>query len=458
MKARCSVALAAMCGLGGPAIADWPTYQGNAAHTGYVPGVLNVAPFEELWSTPVSPNQLSGLAVGGGTVFVTNLGSFVNVETLHALDEATGGILWAKTFGSSNATTSAPGYANGSVVLQTDSYVWNYLHAYEARSGALVFESPYAAQWETYLNPTPYEGNIYVGGGYTGGMYSFSASGTENWFAYGTQYWKWTPAVDAGRCYSYAGSGNTEPIQGKFHVVDRIAGSTLHIVTDTLYQRTNGEVNTSVVLGTNSAAFSTNEPGMVGQVYSPYGRLIRWDLRDDATHTPRMDWAISDRFTGQVSLAAGVLYVNNAGVLQARDEVTGALLWSWTAPSGPIAGPMIVTDNVILACTSVATHAVGLTSHATEWTFPAHGILGLSDGMLFIAGTDLAVHAVGVPCYANCDHSTAPPILNAADFTCFLSQFAGSDPHANCDGSTTAPTLNVHDFICFVNKFSLGCP
>jgi hypothetical protein len=63
----------------------------------------------------------------------------------------------------------------------------------------------------------------------------------------------------------------------------------------------------------------------------------------------------------------------------------------------------------------------------------------------------------GGVCYANCDGSTTPPILNVADFTCFLNKFAAGDPYANCDGSTTPPVLNVADFTCFLNKFAAGC-
>jgi hypothetical protein len=62
------------------------------------------------------------------------------------------------------------------------------------------------------------------------------------------------------------------------------------------------------------------------------------------------------------------------------------------------------------------------------------------------------------PCYANCDTSTTPPVLNVADFTCFLQQFAAADPRANCDSSTAPPVLNVADFTCFLQKFAAGCP
>jgi hypothetical protein len=61
-------------------------------------------------------------------------------------------------------------------------------------------------------------------------------------------------------------------------------------------------------------------------------------------------------------------------------------------------------------------------------------------------------------CYPNCDCSTASPVLNVLDFTCFLQQFAAANPYANCDASTTPPTLNVLDFTCFLRQFATGCP
>ncbi len=71
---------------------------------------------------------------------------------------------------------------------------------------------------------------------------------------------------------------------------------------------------------------------------------------------------------------------------------------------------------------------------------------------------DDAAHFVGLSCYANCDGSVTPPVLNVLDFSCFLNKFAAGDPYANCDGSSTPPALNVLDFSCFLNKFAAGCP
>jgi probable HAF family extracellular repeat protein len=61
------------------------------------------------------------------------------------------------------------------------------------------------------------------------------------------------------------------------------------------------------------------------------------------------------------------------------------------------------------------------------------------------------------PCYANCDGSSAPPILNVGDFVCFQSAFMVGDPIANCDGSTAAPRLNIADYVCFMARFVAGC-
>jgi hypothetical protein len=71
---------------------------------------------------------------------------------------------------------------------------------------------------------------------------------------------------------------------------------------------------------------------------------------------------------------------------------------------------------------------------------------------------DDAVDYVKRQCYANCDGSTASPVLNVQDFTCFLQKFNLGDSYANCDRSATPPVLNVQDFTCFLQKFAQGCP
>jgi hypothetical protein len=88
-----------------------------------------------------------------------------------------------------------------------------------------------------------------------------------------------------------------------------------------------------------------------------------------------------------------------------------------------------------------------------QWFFPDITFGPQSGDLSFVLqGTS------GHACYANCDGSTAVPVLNVQDFTCFLQRFAAGDPGANCDGSTSAPVLNVHDFTCFLQQVGAGCP
>lgn len=104
-------------------------------------------------------------------------------------------------------------------------------------------------------------------------------------------------------------------------------------------------------------------------------------------------------------------------------------------------------------------------SAVSNWTLTqASGIS--ADGLTIVGrGTNPTgqtegwiVHLPGAQCYANCDGSSAPPVLNAIDFSCFLSAFATGNSYANCDGSTVEPTLTANDFQCYLNKYAAGCP
>jgi hypothetical protein len=77
----------------------------------------------------------------------------------------------------------------------------------------------------------------------------------------------------------------------------------------------------------------------------------------------------------------------------------------------------------------------------------------------FVAAPAIALHFnPSLPsgcCYANCDGSAMPPVLNVNDFVCFQARFAAGDPYADCDYTGV---LNVEDFICFLSSFAAGCP
>jgi probable HAF family extracellular repeat protein len=124
----------------------------------------------------------------------------------------------------------------------------------------------------------------------------------------------------------------------------------------------------------------------------------------------------------------------------------------YTDQTGMVDLTRFVSQNVVdlqgrtlLECTAVS---------ADGTTLVGHGI----DSPASSNGWAWRLHIPGWLCYANCDTSTAPPVLNAGDFVCFLNHFAAADEYANCDGSTAAPVVNALDFMCFIDRFAAGCP
>lgn len=99
-------------------------------------------------------------------------------------------------------------------------------------------------------------------------------------------------------------------------------------------------------------------------------------------------------------------------------------------------------------------------------TLTGIGVRAARPGTDAVALDMVSVTTLSLGCYANCDQSVTPPVLNVNDFVCFQTSFAmatGLDPqaqitsYANCDGSSIEPVLNVDDFICFLNRFAKGC-
>jgi hypothetical protein len=79
-------------------------------------------------------------------------------------------------------------------------------------------------------------------------------------------------------------------------------------------------------------------------------------------------------------------------------------------------------------------------------------VLDVEFGRLF--ANVMGAHA-SAACYANCDNSTATPVLSANDFVCFLNRFVAGESYADCDH---VGGLTANDFPCFLNAFVAGCP
>ena len=134
--------------------------------------------------------------------------------------------------------------------------------------------------------------------------------------------------------------------------------------------------------------------------------------------------------------------------------------WTGSATGLPVYGDLTATVDSLGLITVNGTNVPStfVQSYAATGTLTACNLHLNGQISLRPMGTATTTIDANRFCYANCDQSTNPPILNILDFNCFLNRYTAGHPYANCDGSTSAPTLNILDFNCFLNRYTQGCP
>lgn len=359
---------------------DWATYQGNPSHTGYVPVTTNGRGIQHLWTrTFLAP--LNAPAIGGGQVFVTESGYFQSNLGLHALDATAGTTTWSLPDFGQVFSVNPPAFANGTVYVQTGKGTTipdPYLYALDSATGAPKYRVPFAAQWERYLAPTPYQGDVYVNGGYYGGAYRFDGvDGTARWFTALQQYDSWTPAVDASYVYAYVGE-----YAPALYVQDRQTGATVFSIPDPNFSWNGWSMGTAPVLTHDGDVLATHD-----------GRLLRFDVQGR-----RIQWELKRDFRGQFAVHGDVIYANDGGTLTAWNALTGGLLWTWLGPgAGVMTGNIVVTDTHAFVQSSTTTYAVNLATRLVDWSYAAAGSLAIGNGRLAItSGSSIHVFSIAI--------------------------------------------------------------
>ncbi len=370
-----------------PAAAQsWPMFQGNPAHTGYVPVSLEPQWFNVRWTktlgtVPGGTLTVNPVAAGDGRVYAT-LQGYSDDAQLFALRTSDGATLWSSAF-ENRPTVNPPSYVNGRVYFQTgnhstDSWLW----ALDGSSGTTIFKSPVAEQWPRHYAPTVSAGRVYVNGGYYGGMYGFNGvNGDQIWFAALPFYDQWTPAVDGARAYAYVGEGAPG-----LYIKKLLDGtdSTPGFIPDPDFDWNGWSMDLAPVLGAYGVLAIHN------------GRLISFNPTAGT-----IGWQLNEGFTGQPSVAGGRIYAANNGGLSVIDESTHTLVWSWTPPptgtDQAITQPIIVTNTHVLVSSHGTVYAIDLTTHEAVWTFAARdGQLAIADGKLFVASWDGTLTAISL--------------------------------------------------------------
>jgi outer membrane protein assembly factor BamB len=354
---------------------DWVTFQGNAAHTGYVPAALDPVVFTKLWESTVHQSGFgfNQVVVGGGAVFVST-NDYFGEQHLLAFDAATGAQRWSHDFGAIHSV-DPPAYADGTVYVATGGHQDSFLWAFDAATGGERFRSAYLNQWSRWQAPVISGGNVYMAGGYYGGMYSFDGTGAQRWFVQLGQYDGFTPAVADGKVYAFTGA-----ITPEITVADAATGAAVDSITDPTLKAMGWALSTTPVLGAAHDLLTAQG-----------GRLLSFDLQSRL-----LGWQAQGDFGGQVAVANGVVYAQNGVDVEARRESDGVQLWAWRRPSGTqLWADMIVTKNLLFASDGATTYALDLDARRLGWSYPAGGELSLSkDGLLLIAGPNGILTAI----------------------------------------------------------------
>ena len=322
-----------------------PLYQHPAANVQSSPEPEPDYPVGELlwrFKFPSVKDMSSNPTVADGMVYIT-----LWDKSLHALDAATGSLVWSYNAG--DTFRSSPAVADG--VLYAGS-ADNHLYALDASTGDLLWS--YDTSHSIYAPPVLYDGVVYVGSG-THIHALDSSTGELLWSKEIDVHVSFAPLIVAGVMY-------VSSSRGYLYALDAATGSTI------------------------------------------------WRFRedDDSCSLPASGVGVCDQRITAPALVDGILYVGTryvaprGGHIRALDALTGDELWRYEVPSLGIESTPVVYEGVVYAAgRSIGgrIHALNALSGELMWEYRP-GTSGISSlavrGRLVLAGAGGQVYALDV--------------------------------------------------------------
>lgn len=351
-------------------IGDWVTRQRNAAHDGYVHASFDPGQFVRAWEYgPGNVVAFKPVAAQQGRVFVTQVHSDGSSVAL-ALDGVSGTERWRYSLGNVS-DASGPAIAGDKLAFSTmfTSSGNNPMVVLTAADGRFWRNFPFAAQWSSFAQPTPFADAIYMAAGYFGNIVYANdlKQGVPLWEASGSAGQIWdgqAPAADERHIYYY--SGNLD-------VIDRQNGAVVKSIADPFW-RWNG-----YSYGGTPMISSPNHVIAYSGSVTPHGGaapLVNYDI-EAGVHR----WRTASDYSVVPAAAKGVIYAgsNQKQKFDAIEEATGSVLWSWSLPAGEqFQGNVVVTDTLVFFSTDKAVYAVDLTDHGAKWKVGTPGYLAIT--------------------------------------------------------------------------------
>jgi outer membrane protein assembly factor BamB len=208
--------------------------------------------------------------------------------------------------------------------------------------------------------------------------------GSRTWAHLASGAWDmFTPAVDDRYVYHYNG--------GSLFLIDRLNGQTVHSVEDPLGSSSAHSYHGSPMIGGSNNVIAFARGAFSGRASSQVEQYEQRVLSSFNIATATYQWSTANSYLTTPAVAKGVIYAarNSPMSLDAIDERTGRLIWSWVPVGSTDASfhrNIVVTDNVVFVSTDRNVYALDLATKKPVWSLPAPGMLAISgDWTLYIA-------------------------------------------------------------------------
>lgn len=364
-------ALAPVDGLGA-----WSTYQGNAAHTGYVAASFDPARFSRRFKVEALGDYghtYNSAAIDNGRAFYVRNGANGRAE-LVAVSEDTGELAWKADMGGLHQA-NPPAAANGRVYLTSTGHGDSFLWVFDQVSGKQLRKETLSSQWPSYSAPTLFGADVYTINGYTGGISRYGdAEGAFKWHGIGVAYEGWSPSTDGRFVYAYSTPDNI------LNVLDAADGSLAYSIGER-YPFSTYFISRPVVL-------TDTQQALVGG-----GSLTAFDLK-----TRTRSWIVNAGSIGTPAYGNGTIYAlgANGRALEARSPATGDLLWEVALGDGA-ATDFIVTRNLAFVGSNTSTQVIDLGTKKVVWSYPLGGSMAISArGVLYVLTQSGALAAINL--------------------------------------------------------------
>ncbi|KQZ27511.1 hypothetical protein ASD58_12930 [Duganella sp. Root1480D1] len=357
-----------------PGVGAWSSFQGNAAHSGFVDATFDATKFSRRFSLPANAmtESTNSVATDNGKVFMTLGKSFDSEFELLAISEADGSILWRSSLGKVNRANS-PAVGNGFVFVVTDD-VTNDLWVFDQQNGNLVSKTAIGA-YTSSRAPTVAGTDVFLMGGYDydRGMTAFSSSLlSKRWSSPMQSALRSspTPAVDVENVYVF--------LDGKLRVLDTSNGNLKWVAPGP-------DAN---AVGEQSVTLSGNLALTYGSGISAFDLTLR-----------TVAWSVANSNVVDMAVGNGMVYsvAGMSTVLEARSLSDGKLQWTSESLGQDNFRSVVVVRNLAFVSGRLRTVAVDLATHKVVWNYPRGGNLAISsNGVLYIMEDNRSVSAINL--------------------------------------------------------------